>query len=123
MDSQYQLDEIRTPLNIITGFAQVVSNPDYDISDEDRNRMLSDVIKLRVEHEALIVEVEDTGIGIPPEHQEKIFEQFFKVDTFKQGIGLGLTVARRAAELLGGSLVLDGTYTLGSRFVLTLSLE
>ena len=78
------------------------------------------VIKLRVESEKFIVEVEDTGIGIPPEHQEKIFEQFYKVDTFKQGIGLGLTVARRTAELLGGTLALDDTYTGGSRFVLTL---
>lgn len=65
----------------------------------------------------LRIEVEDTGIGIPPEHQEKIFERFYKVDTFKQGIGLGLTVARRTAELLGGTLTLDGSYTAGARFV------
>ena len=68
----------------------------------------------------LEVAVEDTGIGIPPEHQEKIFERFYKVDTFKQGIGLGLTVARRTAELLDGTLTLDSTYTTGARFVLTL---
>ena len=68
----------------------------------------------------LEVAVEDTGIGIPPEHQEKIFERFYKVDTFKQGIGLGLTVARRTAELLDGTLILDSTYTTGARFVLTL---
>ena len=81
------------------------------------------VIKLRVESEKLIVEFEDTGIGIPPEHQEKIFERFYKVDSFKQGIGLGLTVARRTAELLDGTLTLDGTYTSGARFVLTLPVE
>jgi signal transduction histidine kinase len=69
----------------------------------------------------LKIEVEDTGIGIPPEHQEKIFERFYKVDTFKQGIGLGLTVARRATELLGGTLTLDGNYTAGARFVVTLT--
>lgn len=69
----------------------------------------------------LKIEVEDTGIGIPPDHQEKIFERFYKVDTFKQGIGLGLTVARRATELLGGTLTLDGNYTAGARFVVTLT--
>jgi signal transduction histidine kinase len=67
----------------------------------------------------LRIEVEDTGIGIAPEHQEKVFERFYKVDTFKQGIGLGLTVARRSAELLGGTLAIDPAYTAGARFVLT----
>ena len=79
-------------------------------------------IKLRVESSELKIAVEDTGIGIPPEHWEKIFERFYKVDTFKQGIGLGLTVARRTAELLDGTLTLDSTYTTGARFVLTLPL-
>jgi len=68
----------------------------------------------------LRIEVEDTGIGIPAEQSEKIFERFYKVDSFKQGIGLGLTVARRTAELLGGTLTLDTSYTSGARFVLKL---
>ena len=80
-------------------------------------------IRLRINNEELSIAIEDTGIGIPPEHQEKIFERFYKVDSFKQGIGLGLTVARRTAELLDGTLTLDGTYTSGARFVLTLPVE
>lgn len=64
--------------------------------------------------------VTDTGIGIAKEHQEQIFERFFKVDTFKQGFGLGLTMSRKMATLLGGSLNLDTTYTHGARFILTL---
>ncbi len=77
-------------------------------------------MKLGIQNEGVKIEIEDTGIGIPPEHQQKIFERFYKVDTFKQGIGLGLTVARRTAELLDGTLSLDSTYTTGARFVLTL---
>jgi len=77
-------------------------------------------IKLEIQNEALRIEIEDTGIGILPEHQEKVFERFYKVDTFKQGIGLGLTVARRTAVLLDGTLTLDSSYTTGARFVLTL---
>ena len=64
--------------------------------------------------------VTDTGIGIAEEHHERIFERFFKVDPFKQGFGLGLTMSRKMATLLGGSLDLDTTYTNGARFILTL---
>lgn len=64
--------------------------------------------------------ITDTGIGIAEEHQERIFERFFKVDSFKQGFGLGLTISRKIALLLGGSLYLDKEYTKGARFMLTL---
>ena len=64
--------------------------------------------------------ITDTGIGIAEEHQERIFERFFKVDSFKQGFGLGLTMSRKIALLLGGSLYLDKEYTEGARFMLTL---
>lgn len=64
--------------------------------------------------------ITDTGIGIAEEYQERIFERFFKVDSFKQGFGLGLTMSRKIALLLGGSLYLDKEYTEGARFMLTL---
>ena len=78
------------------------------------------VVRTRAEAGRLVIEVEDTGIGIAPENRDKVFERFFKVDAFKPGIGLGLTVARRTAELLDGMLTLDPAYTTGSRFVLSL---
>ena len=65
--------------------------------------------------------VADTGIGISEEHQDQVFERFYKVNAFKQGFGLGLTMSRKIAILLGGSLELDKTYTQGARFILTLS--
>lgn len=80
-------------------------------------------IKASEKSDKLIVAVEDTGIGISMEHQEKVFERFYKVDTFKQGIGLGLTVARRTAELLDGTLTIDPAYTSGARFLLTIPLR
>ena len=39
----------------------------------------------------------DTGIGIPEELRERIFEKFYKIDPFKKGLGLGLSVARHIA--------------------------
>ena len=64
--------------------------------------------------------VTDTGIGVPKTEQEKIFEHFYKIDQFKQGMGIGLSLARKVAVGLGGSLVIDGSYTGGARFVLTM---
>lgn len=62
----------------------------------------------------------DTGIGIPSQQHEEVFERFKKLDIFTQGSGLGLSVARAIAEKLGGTLCIDSTYTAGARFVLVL---
>ena len=64
--------------------------------------------------------VTDTGIGVAAEQQEKIFEHFYKVDQFKQGMGIGLSMARKVANGLGGSLNIDPTYKDGARFVLVI---
>ena len=77
-------------------------------------------IKAYTENGQLRIVVEDTGIGIPRDLQERVFERFYKVDSFVPGIGLGLTVARRSAQLLGGTLTIDPDYTAGCRFVVTL---
>lgn len=208
--------EVRTPLNIISGFAQVIAAPDYDISPEERKHiaetmmqnthiittMINEVLEmadsesnistslvslncnnalrnivstfrntvsrskdtLRFEtsiddaftiqsHEQLLsriviplldnatkncpdglvvlrasadkqyvrLEIEDCGCGIPPEESERIFERFVKLDTFKQGLGLGLTFSRTMARRIGGDVVLDTSYSgPGARFVVTI---
>ncbi len=69
------------------------------------------------------ISVTDTGIGISPENSERIFERFVKLDSNSPGIGIGLTIARHLAELLGGSLELDSTYTDGARFVVKIPID
>lgn len=64
--------------------------------------------------------IEDTGCGVPANEADRIFERFVKLDSFKEGIGLGLPLSRKLAEQLDGSLTLDTSYTNGARFVLTL---
>jgi len=66
--------------------------------------------------------VEDTGTGISADDAEKIFEPFTKLNTFFDGAGCGLTVARSIARRLNGDVKLDTSYTGGARFVLTLPL-
>ena len=67
--------------------------------------------------------VEDTGIGVPPEQSEHIFEEFVQLDKYKVGTGIGLTIARSLARRMGGDIVLDTAYTAGARFVLMLPLK
>ena len=71
----------------------------------------------------LTLVVEDTGCGIPAKEAEHIFERFVKLDTFKEGIGLGLPLCRMLIEKLGGSIRLDTSYTKGARFVVTLPIS
>ena len=71
----------------------------------------------------LILAVEDTGCGVPPHEEERIFERFVKLDQFKEGLGIGLTSSRTMAQRLGGDVRLDTTYQgPGARFVVTIPL-
>lgn len=60
--------------------------------------------------------VRDTGIGIPEEERAKIFDRFYKVDTFTQGTGLGLPICKNIAEQLGGRIGVDSAVGAGSCF-------
>lgn len=64
--------------------------------------------------------IEDTGIGVPNDEAEHIFEEFVQLDDYYDGTGIGLTVARSIARRLGGDITLDTTYSPGARFVFTL---
>ena len=64
--------------------------------------------------------VSDTGPGIAEELHEHVFTQFTKLDDFNEGLGMGLTLCKKIAGLLGGHITLDAAYTKGARFVLTL---
>ena len=73
--------------------------------------------EVKKEENQLIFTVTDTGIGIPVEEQERVFERFVKLDNFSQGAGLGLSICRIVAERLGGYLRIDKGYTQGTRVI------
>ncbi len=67
-----------------------------------------------------VIEVSDTGPGIPPEHREKVFERFYRVGLDRSsetgGAGLGLAIARWAVEINGGRIELESEEGRGSTF-------
>ena len=175
--------EVRTPLNIISGFAQVISDPNMVTGPEERahiaemmqkntqlitslvdemlelslnenapeavakddvvevNDLLRDILvinllldnankytkkgsitlKASANDEQVILTVEDTGTGIPADAAEHIFERFFKVDSFREGLGLGLPLCRTIINRLGGTVDLDNSYQQGARFVVKIN--
>jgi len=76
---------------------------------------------------AVSIAVTDTGIGIAPEHHERIFEDFRQVDDSPSrqygGTGLGLAISRRLASALGGRIMLRSSLGQGSTFTLTIPVE
>ena len=72
----------------------------------------------------IVIEVEDTGIGVAPERRAAIFQTFVQEDATTAGrfggTGLGLPISARLADLMGGKLIYDDSFQGGSRFILTL---
>jgi len=82
-------------------------------------------VRVKLEEKQLMVEVVDNGIGIAPENQEKVFEDFFQVKggikDKTPGLGLGLGLSRRLVEMHGGKLWVESEGEgRGSRFVFTI---
>lgn len=68
----------------------------------------------------LKVRVEDTGIGVPDDKKELVFERFEKVDVFVQGSGLGLSICREILHCLGGEIYADKDYNSGFAVIVEL---
>ncbi len=119
--------------------------PDIDLIEADPRKvkqvlfnLLSNAVKFtadggRVEVAArrangdVVVTVRDTGIGIAPEDQERIFEEFQQArrasERSREGTGLGLALAKRFVELHGGRIWVDSAVGRGSTFTFTLPLR
>jgi two-component system OmpR family sensor kinase len=84
-------------------------------------------IRMRARREGgrILIAIEDDGPGIPVEERERIFEPFYRLDRSRDratgGFGLGLSIARKAVLLHGGSLQVEGSELGGARFVVVLA--
>ena len=79
----------------------------YKLTDDDRVQLF----------------VEDTGVGMPEEMIEHIFERFFKGDSFVQGTGLGLAICKIIVEHFEGKIEVVSKVGEGSRFMVSLPLK
>ena len=119
VDSELEPDfSIATNKNMLYRIMSAIT--DNAIKNTEKGNI---TLKARTVAQTLLLTVEDTGCGIPADQAEHIFERFVKLDSFKQGIGLGLPLSRKLAEQLGGLVTLDTSYTSGARFVVTLPFE
>lgn len=85
-------------------------------------------IRVEIDREAGNISfiVTDTGIGIPADKKDVIFERFSKLNQFSAGTGLGLYISRHIATTLGGDLTIDTDYSSrsqGTRFIFTVPLR
>lgn len=78
-------------------------------------------------NEQLIIKVEDTGIGIPIDSRDRVFEKFIQLDAGTarrySGVGLGLAIARNLARAMGGDITVANGTECGSVFSVTLPLR
>lgn len=121
---------------VVTGYPLPISTDSGKVRQILVN-LLSNAVKftpagrvtLIVQHDGAIVRyvVRDTGIGIADEHRDQIFDAFWQVEQPSTrrvgGTGLGLSVTRRLARLLGGDVVVESKVGEGSAFTVTLPLE
>jgi signal transduction histidine kinase len=96
------------------------------IDNAIKHSRVGGTVRVRVDQKGgrCVLEVIDTGPGIPPEHHDKVFDRFYRVDKARSrdagGSGLGLSIARWAAEAHGGSIELFSEISKGSTFRITL---
>ena len=105
---------------IIPGIRQLAYELIYNLCD-NAIRYNKDGGKLTVTIGKDSVTVKDTGIGIPKEHQARIFERFYRVDKSHSretgGTGLGLSIAKHAAQRLNAKIQLDSTVGEGTEII------
>ena len=119
MDSELDDDfTIKTNENMLKRIISALTENAAKYTEEG-----SILVKASKNDDQLFIIVEDTGCGIPEKEAEHIFDRFVKLNSFKEGIGLGLPLSRKLAEQLGGTVTLDTTYQEGARFVVTLPIS
>lgn len=83
-------------------------------------------VSLKTAGGEILLSVKDDGIGISPEHQEKIWQRFYQADPSRSGdsgVGLGLSMVKKIAELHGGYMTLESVSGAGSTFTFHLPRE
>lgn len=111
----------------VWGAQQIADEMIYNLCDNAiKYNRSGGIVRVRVTGDgdrAVSVTVEDTGIGIPPEHRDRVFERFYRVDKNrskeKGGTGLGLSIVKHGALYHGAALKLESEPGVGTRITVT----
>lgn len=146
-DISYSFTDIADKKNIrfsfYTALDSLVTNFDHDKLERILFNLISNAFKFTPEHGSvtvalhseekepgkpyLVIQVKDTGIGIPKEKQEQIFERFFQHDTpgsiVNQGSGIGLSITKEFVKLHNGFITVDSEPEKGSCFTVWLPVQ
>jgi signal transduction histidine kinase/ActR/RegA family two-component response regulator len=129
---------IALELDITDAAAPLIARTDPELLRRILHNLVGNAIKFTSEGEVtihvgrrqagiarqLFVAVRDTGPGIPADEQERVFEEFYQLGNPERdrsrGLGLGLAIVRRTAQLIAADIALESTPGIGSSFVVTL---
>jgi len=92
-------------------FSNIISNAYKYFNPDAKSRLL---IRITRKKNAVEIMFSDNGIGIKPEHKEKIFDMFYRATDRSQGSGLGMYIVRQAVEKLNGTITLASEYGEGT---------
>lgn len=119
-------------ISVITDCQDVVINADYNLLYQLVNNLISNsvkynkeggtvFIKVETENDKTKISVKDTGIGIPPESQQRVFERFYRVDKGRSkkmgGNGLGLSIVKHVVNYYNGTIELKSKIDVGTEII------
>jgi len=127
-------EEITEKKGIKLRFSKEGEIPEFALDHDKMERILTNLIRnaikftesgsiyvrARVENHSLVIDIEDTGIGIPADHLPHVFERFRQVDASStrryEGTGLGLTIVKESVDLMQGKISVESEEGKGTRF-------
>ena len=118
---QYPVDSLYIKTDVVK-FKQVIINLLTNASKFTKEGHIRLSFSVDDGNRFVTVAISDTGIGVPKEKAEMVFERFVKLNQYAQGTGLGLSLCRIIVERLGGKIWLDTSYTEGARFMFSIPL-
>lgn len=111
---------------VITGVRQLLHETIYNLCDNAiKYNVEGGSVKVKVSSapDSAVLSVADTGIGIPAEHHDRIFERFYRVDKSRSketgGTGLGLSIVKHAVQYMGGTIKVKSAPSKGTEITVT----
>lgn len=114
VDTVVKIDVFR--LGVI--FNNLLSNAIKYCDTRKANRFVK--LSVRRSVNGLQLVLQDNGLGVPKEHQSRVFNMFYRANSLSQGAGLGLYIVKQAVDKLGGVIFLDSEESKGTTFTITI---